>query len=415
MFCLPLTLLTALRFSRGRLHTNIVSLVSAFSIIGIALGVAVLIIGLSAMNGFERELKSRILSVVPHGHIDAIKSPYQNWHYAETVIRNTPGVKAVTPYIAFTGLLEHGVDLKAIRVIGIFPERASHVSTLPKFILNNAWQYFKAGHKSIILGKGIANSLHVKVKDWITITIPNANVSLNIQQPKRIRLQVSGIFCLSGLLDYQLALIPLEDAQEYLCYGKGITGFEIKAENPFNADKVVYDAGMKTMHHVMITSWMKDYGYMYNDIQIIRSIIYLALILVISVACFNIVSTLVMAIKDKRSDIAILRTIGAKDKQIRAIFLWYGLLNSSVGSMLGAVLGIVISLNLTNTIKGLEYLIGHTILSGDIYFIDFLPAQLKVLNVVFVLLITAFLSWIASWYPAHRAKKLDPARILNYK
>ncbi|HGV3502261.1 lipoprotein-releasing ABC transporter permease subunit LolE [Providencia sp. PROV259] len=413
MFQLPLTLLAAIRFSRGRRRTGMVSLVSIVSTLGIVLGVAVLIIGLSAMNGFERELNNRVLSVVPHGQIYAVKPPYKDWDFAEQVIRKTPGVEGVSPYVNFTGLLERGANLKAIQVMGVSPETQSQVSALPQFVLNDAWKDFAAGNQSIILGQGVADALNVKQGDWVTIMIPNTDESLKIQQPKRIRVQVAGIFKLSGLLDHQLALIPLEDAQQYLGYGDGISGFEIKAENPFEADKVVYDAGLKTMHHVIVKSWIGDYGYMYNDIQMVRSIMYLAMILVIGVACFNIVSTLVMAVKDKSSDIAVLRTLGAKDGQIRAIFLWYGLLGGLVGSLIGVVLGVLVSVNLTSIIKGLEIVLGHPILSGDVYFIDFLPSELHIMDVVYVLITTIILSLLASWYPARRASKLDPARILS--
>ncbi|MEI9698660.1 lipoprotein-releasing ABC transporter permease subunit LolE [Moellerella wisconsensis] len=410
---LPLSLLTAIRFSRGRRRAGMVSLVSIISTLGIVLGVAVLIIGLSAMNGFERELKNRVLAVVPHGQIYAANLPYQNWDYAYKAIEETPGVAGVSPYIGFTGLLERGVNLKAIQIMGVSLENEAQVSSLPNFVLDNAWQRFQPGKQQIILGSGVANALNVHVGDWVTIMIPNTDASLKIQQPKRIRVQVEGVFKLSGLLDHQLALIPLQDAQKYLDYGEGISGFEIKATDVFNAEQIVYDAGMRTMHHVVIKSWIGDYGYMYNDIQMVRSIMYLAMILVIGVACFNIVSTLVMAVKDKSTDIAVLRTLGAKDRQIRAIFLWYGLLSGLVGSLIGALLGCIISLNLTTIINGLEFMIGHPVLSGDVYFIDFMPSELNAMDVVYVLCTTVLLSLLASWYPARRATKLDPARILS--
>lgn len=410
---LPLTLLIAFRIIRGRSRTGVVSLISIFSTLGIVLGVAVLIIGLSAMNGFENELNSRVLSIIPHGHINFVKTPYYNWEHSEKHILSTPGIQSVSPYITFTGLLEHGAHLKAIQINGVSPDKESNVSTLPKFVLNDAWKYFKAGQHAIILGQGIANSLNIKVGDWVTIITANTKVSLKIQQPKRIRVQVSGIFFLSGVLDHKLALIPLADAQNYLDYSNGITGFEIKTDDSFNADKIIYEAAMKTMHHVIVKNWISDYGYMYNDIQTVRGIIYLAMFLVIGVACFNIVSTLVMVVKDKNSDIAILRTIGAKNKQIKAIFLWYGLLSSLIGSMIGSVIGMLTSLNLTAIIQKFEYFIGRPILSSDIYFINFLPSQLNLLDVVYVCLTTVILSLMASWYPAHQASKLDPAHILS--
>lgn len=330
------------------------------------------------------EIKKSVLAVVPHGQIYAANPPYQNWDYAYKAIEETPGVAGVSPYIGFTGLLERGVNLKAIQIMGVSLENEAQVSSLPNFVLDNAWQRFQPGKQQIILGSGVANALNVHVGDWVTIMIPNTDASLKIQQPKRIRVQVEGVFKLSGLLDHQLALIPLQDAQKYLDYGEGISGFEIKATDVFNAEQIVYDAGMRTMHHVVIKSWIGDYGYMYNDIQMVRSIMYLAMILVIGVACFNIVSTLVMAVKDKSTDIAVLRTLGAKDRQIRAIFLWYGLLSGLVGSLIGALLGCIVSLNLTTIISGLEFMIGHPILSGDVYFIDFMPSELNAMDVVYV-------------------------------
>ncbi|MBC8944571.1 lipoprotein-releasing ABC transporter permease subunit LolE [Xenorhabdus indica] len=410
---LPLALFTALRFSRGRRYAGMVSLISIISTMGIMLGVAVLIIGLSAMNGFERELKNRVLSVVPHGQIFAVEQPFPHWERALEQVKRTPGIVGASPYIEFTGLMERGDKLHAVQVRGVEPSTEPDVSTLPQFVGNGAWQTFQAGKHQVILGQGVASSLNVKKGDWLTVMIPNSDPSLKLLQPKRLRLQVAGIFQLSGLLDHRLALVPLSDAQQYLDYGDGITGIAIKADNVFAAEQRVLDAGKATGRYVYISTWIKDYGYMYNDIQMIRGIMYLAMILVIGVACFNIVSTLIMAVKDKSSDIAILRTLGAKDGHIRAIFLWYGLLTGMVGSIIGVIVGIFTSLNLTAIIKWMERLFGHQFLSGDIYFIDFLPSELHAMDIFYVLSTALILSLLASWYPARRASKLDPARILS--
>ncbi|EOZ45737.1 lipoprotein-releasing ABC transporter permease subunit LolE [Klebsiella pneumoniae] len=409
----PLSLLIALRFSRGRRRGGMVSLISVISTIGIALGVAVLIVGLSAMNGFERELNNRVLAVVPHGEIEPVNQPWNNWQEALAKVQKVKGIVAAAPYINFTGLVESGSNMRAIQVKGVDPQQESQLSALPTFVQNNAWAGFKAGEQQVILGKGVADALHVKQGDWVSIMIPNADADHQLLQPKRVRLHVTGILQLSGRLDHSFAMIPMQDAQQYLEMGSSVTGIAIKVTDVFHANKLVRDAGEVTNSYVYIKSWIGTYGYMYRDIQMIRAIMYLAMVLVIGVACFNIVSTLVMAVKDKSGDIAVLRTLGAKDGLIRAIFVWYGLLAGSVGSLFGVVIGVICALNLTSIINGIEYLIGHKFLSGDIYFIDFLPSELHWLDVFYVLVTALLLSLLASWYPARRASRIDPARVLS--
>lgn len=408
-----LSLLIGLRFSRGRRRGGMVSLISVISTVGIALGVAVLIVGLSAMNGFERELNNRILAVVPHGEIEAVNQPWTNWRAVLPKVEAVKGIEAAAPYINFTGLVESGSNLRAIQVKGVDPQQESKLSALPSFVQGDAWANFKAGEQQIILGKGVADALKVKAGDWVSIMIPNANPEHKLLQPKRVRLHVTGILQLSGQLDHSFAMIPMPDAQQYLDMGESITGIAIKVQDVFNANKLVRDAGLVTDSYVTIQSWIGTYGYMYRDIQMIRAIMYLAMVLVIGVACFNIVSTLVMAVKDKSSDIAVLRTLGAKDGLIRAIFVWYGLLAGLLGSLCGVVIGVLGSLYLTGIINVIEKLIGHQFLSGDIYFIDFLPSELHWLDVVYVLVTALLLSLLASWYPARRASRIDPARVLS--
>ncbi|NWA20427.1 lipoprotein-releasing ABC transporter permease subunit LolE [Serratia liquefaciens] len=408
-----LSFLTALRFSRGRKRGGMVSLISVISTIGIALGVAVLIVGLSAMNGFERELKNRILAVVPHGEIEPVKQPFKDWSSILQRVEKVPGILAAAPYINFTGLMENGAQLRAVGVKGVDPQQENQLSALPKYVQGDAWANFKSGEQQVILGKGVADALGVKQGSYVTVMIPNSDPQMKLLQPKRIRLHVTGILQLSGQLDHSLAMVPLADAQQYLDMGDSVTGIAIKVNDVFAAKKLVRDAGEVTNSYVYIKSWIGTYGYMYRDIQMIRAIMYLAMVLVIGVACFNIVSTLVMAVKDKSGDIAVLRTLGAKDGFIRAIFIWYGLLAGLVGSLSGVVVGVIASLQLTNIIKGLEKLMGHSFLSGDIYFIDFLPSELHWLDVVIVLVTALVLSLLASWYPARRASRIDPARVLS--
>jgi len=408
-----LSFLTALRFSRGRKRGGMVSLISVISTIGIALGVAVLIVGLSAMNGFERELKNRILAVVPHGEIEPVKQPFKDWSSILQRVEKVPGILAAAPYINFTGLMENGAQLRAVGVKGVDPQQENQLSALPKYVQGDAWANFKSGEQQVILGKGVADALGVKQGSYVTVMIPNSDPQMKLLQPKRIRLHVTGILQLSGQLDHSLAMVPLADAQQYLDMGDSVTGIAIKVNDVFAANKLVRDAGEVTNSYVYIKSWIGTYGYMYRDIQMIRAIMYLAMVLVIGVACFNIVSTLVMAVKDKSGDIAVLRTLGAKDGFIRAIFIWYGLLAGLVGSLSGVVVGVIASLQLTNIIKGLEKLMGHSFLSGDIYFIDFLPSELHWLDVVILLVTALVLSLLASWYPARRASRIDPARVLS--
>ncbi|OCH14825.1 lipoprotein transporter subunit LolE [Aliivibrio sp. 1S165] len=411
----PLSLFIGSRFARAKQRNKMVSFISISSTLGIAIGVAVIIIGLSAMNGFERELQNRVLSVIPHAELEGVKRPIDDWQTMMSQAKQHPKVTGAAPYVRFTALLERGSKLKAVEVRGVEPLLEASVSKLPQFIDKDAWEKFEADHQSVILGKGVADTLNVKVGDWITAMIPDENSDKQLRSPKRQRLQVVGLLSLGGQVDHGLAIVPLKDAQQYINLGDSVTGVSLQVSSVLNAQDIVREVGGTLTEYVYLRSWIQKYGYLYRDIQLVRSIMYLVMVLVIGVACFNIVSTLMMAVKDRSGDIAILRTMGANDGLIKRIFVCQGIFSGVTGSLAGSALGSFVALNLTPMIKGVESLIGHQFLSGDIYFVDFLPSELVWSDVAIVTGTAIILSAIATWYPARRASRLHPAEVLSAK
>lgn len=405
------------RYQRGKQKNPLVALIAKFSAIGIALGVAVLIVGLSAMNGFERELNQRILAVVPHAEIlsapNATDPTIHHWKNLEKRLQQNGQIKGISPFVSFTALVENGSKLKVVQVKGIEKQAEDRVSSLGNFVQEQGWGKFgKEG--GLVLGSGIARELDVKAGDWVTLLISQQNGDEQLAQPTRERVQVTAILRLDGQLDYSYALLPLAQAQEFLTYKPDqITGVELKLDDPFSVKNM--DLSMLNDYPQMlyIQNWIGKFGYMYRDIQLIRTVMYIAMVLVIGVACFNIVSTLIMAVKDKQGDIAIMRTLGANNAFIKRIFIWYGLQAGMKGCLIGIVLGIILVLNLTIFIQGIEWVIGKKLLSGDVYFVDFLPSELHWLDVLMVLVAALALSLIASFYPASRATKLQPAQVLT--
>lgn len=405
------------RYQRGRQKNRLVSLISLFSSIGIALGVAVLVVGLSAMNGFERELNQRILSVVPHAELQSYdaqgQSVISDGSRLEALVKQTPEVTAVSPFVSFTALIENGTQLKIAQVRGIDPQKQDQVSSLGQFVPKAEWQAFHQ-EGGLVIGAGIARSLAVAVGDEVTLLLPQPTEDGKLAQPLRLSLPVTGILRLDGQLDHSYALLPLAKAQELLAYTPNqISGIELAVKDPFAVRSIAFPQLANYPQPLYLQTWIEKFGYMYNDIQLIRTVMYIAMVLVIGVACFNIVSTLIMAVKDKQGDIAIMRTLGANNAFIRRIFLWYGLQSGMKGAIFGVLLGVIFALNLTAIIKGIEQLLGIKLLSDGVYFVDFLPSELNPLDIIWILLATLILSLIASLYPAVRASKLEPAKVLS--
>ncbi len=402
------------RYQRAKQKNRLVSLISLFSSVGIALGVAVLILGLSAMNGFERELNNRILAVVPHSDIYAAQNePVNHWRNLSDRLKQIPQIQGVSPYVGFTALVENGAKMKVVQVKGVDKDAQEQVSSLGNFVLENGWRQF-AQEGGLILGYGIAKALDVKAGDWVTLLVSTQSEDEQLSQPSRERIQVTGILRLDGQLDHSYALMPLSLAQEFLGYRQDqVSGMELKLADPFNVQAVDYSSLHDYPQVLNLQTWIAKFGYMYRDIQLIRTVMYIAMVLVIGVACFNIVSTLIMAVKDKQGDIAIMRTLGANNGFIKRIFIWYGLQAGMKGCLIGIFLGVLLALNLTPIIQGIEALLGRKLLSDGVYFVDFLPSELHWQDVLLVLAAALILSLIASLYPANRAAKLQPAQVLS--
>ncbi|OEF07695.1 lipoprotein-releasing ABC transporter permease subunit LolE [Vibrio genomosp. F10] len=403
------------RFSRAKQRNKMVSFISLSSTIGIAVGVAVIIIGLSAMNGFERELRDRVLSVVSHGEFEGVQKPIQDWPKMVKQAKDNNNVLAAAPFIKLTALAEKGSQLKAVEIRGIEPTLEAEVSSLMEFVDAKVWESFHPGAGQIILGQGVAQAVGVEVGDSLTLMLPVINGTTKVQAPKRVRVKVAGLLTLNGQIDHNLAIIPLEDAQQYAQLGDKVTGVSIKVDEVLNATFIVRNVGNQLEEYVYLRSWQQKFGFLYRDIQLVRTIMYLVMVLVIGVASFNIVSTLMMAVKDRAAEIAILRTMGATDGLIKRIFVWQGVFSGVLGSVAGSVIGVLIAFNLTSIISGLETLLDHQFLSGDIYFVDFLPSQVMFNDVVLVSMTAITLSLLATWYPASRASKLNPASVLSAK
>ncbi|MEH8167556.1 lipoprotein-releasing ABC transporter permease subunit LolE [Aeromonas veronii] len=410
----PLPLFLGLRYSRSRRRNGFIAFISASSLIGIALGVMALILGLSAMNGFERELKDRVLSVVPQGELDAVERPLPDWPRLRDYLLAQPGVEAAAPVIRLNGLLEHGSALKGVQLRAVLPDLEANLSDAGKYMTGRGLRELQPGERGVILGKTIADKLGVKVGDSVALLLPQGGDQAGIKNPRREALIVVGLLEIGGQLDGLLGFMHLADAQAITGMGSDVEGFSLRVSDVLKAQSITVAAAQQFPHHVYIRSWMNSQGYLYQDIQMVRTVMYVVMLMVVAVACFNIVSTLVMAVNEKRSEIAILKTMGASPGQIRLTFVIQGMVNGVAGALLGALLGGLLSSKLTQILSVVEKLIGHRFLNPDIYFIDFLPTELHMQDLLIVTGAAILMSLVATLYPAWRASGLVPSRELGH-
>ena len=402
----------AQRFRKARSEQRFISFISMSSTIGIGLGCFVLIVLLSVMNGFEKELTSRILSVVPHGELySKSESGIENLDAQLYRLSQDSRIASVTPYTGITGMLQSKGELKAISVTGIPVNSVSE--KYAERVTSEDWQRFSTQKNGLIVGKGIFASMDLNIGDIVQILIPQTTQDLTFKAPRSITLSISGVLSVGGELDNQLGLMHLETASEAIGISSKSQGIQFTLIDPFSSYDTMRDIGYSYPQGVYMSDWTRTQGHLYNDIQLVRAVVYIALTLVIAVACFNIVSSLVMAVRDKQAAIAILKTMGATDRLIRNTFVLQGVINGVIGITVGVVLALLVAPNLSEIVRFIEVAIGIEILSGDIYFIDFLPSDLHWQDVVVTVVVAMFLSVGATIYPAQKAAKVSPSSALH--
>lgn len=410
---MKLALQLARRFRTAKQSNGYISFISMSSTLGIGLGCFVLILLLSVMNGFEKELKERLLSVLPHGELFAVSpAGIEDWSQHLQRLAQDPRVKHVQPYIKATGMLQKGSEMKALEVTALAADFAKGDKLLQQIPAAH-WHSFEHNPNALILGKGVMRQLNLHVGDKVQLLLPSSSEDLNFNAPKSLWLEVAGNLSVGGELDNHIAVMHLSQAAQVLGVSHGAQGLRFHFDDPFNAYSLMREIGYAFPQYVYISDWTRTQGHLYQDIQLVRTVVYIALTLVIAVACFNIVSTLVMAVKEKQAEIAMLKTMGASDQLIKRVFVLQGLLNGISGTLIGSVIGIIVATYLTQIANALESITGITFLSGDIYFIDFLPSVLHWQDVIITMSIAMLLSLLATLYPAKQAAAINPAQALG--
>lgn len=412
----PYELFIGLRYTRAKRRNHFISFISFISILGIALGVMALITVLSVMNGFEGELRTRILGMASHATITSYQGAFTGWEQVADIAEQEPRVVGSAPYIRAEAMLTQGQRVSGAILRGILPEREPAVSDVGDKMPSGKLTDLKPGEYGIILGRELAYSLGAAVGDKITLISPQASFTVAGALPRMRRFTVTGIFEV-GMYEYDrgVALIHLADAEKLFRTGQGVTGVRLKLDNLFEVDEVAQALVGKLPSNLRISDWRHQHANFFQAIQTEKRVMFIILTLIVAVAAFNIVSTLVMVVTDKQSDIAILRTLGATPRSIMAVFMVQGSIIGLVGVLVGAVGGIALALNVETIVATIEQTFGVQFLPADVYYISDLPSKLNWDDVYQITGIAYALTLLATLYPAWRASRVQPAEALRYE
>ena len=413
----PLFVFIGTRYTRAKRRNHFVSFISLTSMIGLALGVVVMIVVLSVMNGFDHEMRTRVLGMVPHATLETGQA-IDDWPALAKQVQQNPQVTAVAPFTQMQGLLTSDGKVQKVLLNGIDPARERQVSIIDQFVRQGSLDQLVPGSWGIMIGDKAAAKLGVGVGDKLTFVAPEVSVTPAGMFPRMKRFTVVGIFHVgAGEIDGYLGLTNLSDLSRlHRWKADQVQGLRLKFDDLFQAPRVAYQIAQQLGEDQYYSrDWTRTHGNLYQAIRMEKAMIGLLLLLIVAVAAFNIISTLVMVVNDKKGDIAILRTLGATPAQIMGIFMVQGTIIGVLGTLIGGVLGILAALNVSAAIAGLETLIGHKFLSADVYFIDYLPSQILASDVWMVCGAALILSFFATLYPAWRASRTQPAEALRYE
>jgi lipoprotein-releasing system permease protein len=413
---LPYELLIGLRYTRAKRRNHFISFISMISMGGIALGVTALIVVLSVMNGFQTELRSRILAVVSHVQISGAQGEMAGWPQIAEQAAKHPNVTATAPFVQAQGMLSYGQSVRGALVRGILPDQEDKVADFRPHMKSGRLDLLTPDSFNIILGSELARALGVFVGDKVTLIAPQGVVTPAGVVPRLKTFTVVGLFEV-GMFEYDngLALIRMEDAQRLYRMDDRVSGVRLKIDDLFKAPRVARELAGRIDADAFISDWTRSHANFFRAVQIEKNMMFIILSLIVAVAAFNIVSTLVMAVTDKQADIAILRTLGASPGSIMAIFMVQGALIGFVGLGMGIAGGVMLALNVDIVVPFIERLLGTQFLAKEVYYISNLPSELQWRDVTTITGVAFVLALVATIYPSWRASRVNPAEALRYE
>ena len=411
----PLSIFIGARYTRAKRRNHFISFISMTSMIGLSLGVLAMIVVLSVMNGFQREMSARILGMVPHAAVLGAK-PLDNWQAVADAALKNPEVVAAAPLTEMEGMLSYKGSMQPIQISGIDPAQEGKVSIVADHIVQGRLDDLKPGEFGVVVGEMTARRFRLNVGDKLTLIVPEVSSAPGGITPRMQRLNVVGVFKVGAELDGSMGLIHMADAASMQRWEPNqVQGVRLKVKDLYAAPQVSAAIVGELGDQYRADDWTHTQGSLFSAMKMEKTMIGLLLMMIIAVAAFNIIATLIMVVNDKGADIAILRTIGATPAQIMGTFMVQGSLIGVVGTLIGGVLGVIAALNVSQIVGWLERVSGQHIFTSDVYFISTLPSELQWGDVALICSAGLVMSFLATLYPAWRASQVQPAYALRYE